>query len=145
MIRLKWMLMLAGLLAAIGCDQSRIDRTAGKVTSEDVRRDVGHADKTTAAYAEQTKEGYQQQLDTRLKGMDAEIAMLHEKNRDLKGNAKAEWERTLLELQAKRDSAYARLTEVRQSSGDAWKDVKKGAQLTWDDLDNAFRDASRHF
>ena len=77
--------------------------------------------------------------------MDAEIAILYEKNRDLKGNAKAEWERTLPELQAKRDAAYARLAEVRQSSADGWRDMKTGAQLAWDDLDGAFRDAARHF
>jgi hypothetical protein len=139
------MLMLTGFLATIGCEQSRIDRPSSEVRSEDVRRDVGQAGKPTTAHTEQTKDEYQQQLDTRLKGMDAEIAMLYEKNRDLNGNAKAEWERTLPELQAKRDSAYARLADVRQSSADGWKDMKMGAQLAWDDLDRAFRDAARHF
>jgi hypothetical protein len=145
MIRSQWMLMLAGTLAAIGCEQSRMDGTFGMVTSADVRRDAGPLDKTTAAHATQSKEEYQQQLDIRLKGMDAEIAMLQEKNCGLKGGAKVDWDRTLSELQARRDSAYARLAEVRRSSADAWKDAKNGAQLAGDDLDSALRDAARHF
>ncbi|MGO8753126.1 MAG: hypothetical protein ACLQNE_44860 [Thermoguttaceae bacterium] len=35
MYRFVWMLMLAGLLAASGCEQKPADRTPGKVTSGD--------------------------------------------------------------------------------------------------------------
>jgi predicted ribosome quality control (RQC) complex YloA/Tae2 family protein len=139
------MLTLAGLLVAIGCEQIRTDPASQKITSDDVRRDVGQADKTTAAFVEQTKEEYQQQLDARLKKLDAQIAALHEKGRDLKDEAKANWERKLPELQAKQDSAHAKLAEVQKSSAEAWKDMKQGAQAAWDDLNNAFRDASRQF
>jgi hypothetical protein len=137
-------MLLLGLLA-IGCEKSQPALAPGKVTSEDVRRDAAQADKTAAAYADQTKEEYQQQLDARLKDLDAQIVTLREKGRDLKGQAKSDWERALPELQAKRDSAHAKLAEVRASSAEAWKDVKKGAQSAWNDLDGAFRDASRHF
>jgi hypothetical protein len=139
------MLMLAGSLAAIGCEQSYKDRTSDKVTTEDVRRENIQADKPAATHAELGKEEYQQQLDTRLTQMDAEIAKLREKHRDLKDEAKAQWERTLPELQAKRDSVRVKLAEVRESSADAWNDAKNGAQRAWEDLDSAFREASRHF
>jgi hypothetical protein len=137
--------MLAAALVGSGCEQSRMDGTFGMLTSQDVRRDAGQSDKTTMAQAAPTKEEYQQQLAARLKGMDAEIAILQEKNRGLTGGARADWERTLSELQTKRDSAYSRLADVRQSSADAWKDAKHGAQFAADDLDNALRDAARHF
>ena len=39
MSRFVWMLMLAGLFAALGCERKPADRTPGKITSEDVRRD----------------------------------------------------------------------------------------------------------
>jgi hypothetical protein len=48
MSRFVWMMSLAGLLAAIGCEQTPANRTPGKVTSEDVRRDAGRAAKTVA-------------------------------------------------------------------------------------------------
>ena len=56
MSRLVWMLMLAGLLAASGCERKSGDRAPGKVTSEDVRRDAGQAAETAAEYSRQTKE-----------------------------------------------------------------------------------------
>ena len=145
MSRFVWMLMLAGLLAAIGCERRTPDRTPGKVTSEDVRRDAGQAVNTAAEFSQQIKEEFQKKLDTRLKELDAEIAKLREKGRDLKDKAKANWDQKMAELETKRDAARAKLAEVGRSSAEAWKDVQKGAQSAWDDLDKAFRDAAKEF
>ncbi len=145
MFRFVCILMLAGLLTALGCEQKPADRTPGKVTSEDVRRDAGKAVTTAAEYSLQTKEEFQKDLDARLNELDAKIAKLREKGHDLKDQAKAKWDQKMAELAKKRDAARAKLAEVGQSSGEAWKDVQKGAQSAWDDLDKAFRDASREF
>ena len=51
----------------------------------------------------------------------------------------------MAELETKRDAAHAKLAEVGHSSAEAWKDVQKGAQSAWDELDKAFHDASREF
>ena len=112
MSRFVWMLMLAGLLAAIGCEQKPADRTPGKVTSEDVRRDAGQAVNTAAEYSQQTKEEFQKKLDARLNELDAEIAKLREKGRDLKDEAKANWDQKMADLETKRDAARAKLAEV---------------------------------
>ncbi len=77
--------------------------------------------------------------------MDGEIAKLREKGRSLKDKAKADWDQKMTELETKRDAAHAKLVEVRDSSGEAWKNVQKGAQSAYDDLDKAFHDASREF
>ena len=112
MSRFVWMLIRAGLLTAIGCERKPADRTPGKVTSEDVRRDGGQAVNTAAEVSQQTKEEFQKKLEARLKELDAEIA---------------------------------KLAEVGSSSAETWKDVRKGAQSAWDELDKTFRDASREF
>jgi len=74
MFRFAWTLMLAGLFSAVGCEQKPADRTPGKVTSEDVRRDAGQAAKTAVDYSQQTKEEFQKNLDARLNELDAKIA-----------------------------------------------------------------------
>ena len=145
MSRFVWILMLAGLFAAIGCERKPADRTPGKVTSEDVRRDAGQAVNTAGEFSQQTKEEFQKKLDVRLKELDAQIAKLQEKGRDLKDKAKADWDQKMADLEKKRDAARAKLAEVGHSSAEAWKDVQKGAQSAWDELDKAFRDASREF
>jgi TolA-binding protein len=145
MSRFAWILMLAGLFAAVGCDQKHAVQTPGKVTSEDVRRDAGQAVDTAVEYSQQTKEDFQKELDTQLNELDVKIDKLREKGRDLKDEAKANWEQKMTALETKRDAARAKLDEVGRASAEAWKDVQKGAQSAWDDLDKAFHDASKEF
>ena len=145
MSRLVWMLILAGLLAVPGCGQSPADRTPGKVTPEDVRRDAGKAAKTTAEYSQQTKEEFQKKLEAQLNELDAKIVKLRQQGRDLKDKAKANWDQKMAELETKRKAAGAKLAEVGHSGAEAWKDVRKGTESAWNDLDKAFRDASKEF
>lgn len=145
MSRFAWMLMLAGLLAALGCEQKPADPTPGKVTSEDVLRDAGHAVKTAGEYSQQTKEEFQKKFENQLSELDAKIATLREKGRDLKDEAKVKWDQKMADLETKREAASAKLTEVGGSSDEAWKDVRQGAQSAWDELDKAVRDASQEF
>ena len=137
--------MLAGFIAVAGCERKPADRAAGTVTSEDVRRDAGQAVNTAVDFSQQSIKEFQNNLDARLKNMDAEIAKLREKGRDLKDEAKVKWDQKLADLEAKRDAARAKLVEVGQSSAEAWKDVQKGAQSAWEELDKAFQDAMREF
>lgn len=129
MSRLAWMLMLAGLFAALGCEQKPADRTPGKVASEDVRRDAGQAVKTAAEYSQQTKEEFQKKLEKQLNELDAKIAKLREKGGDLKD--KANWDRKMAELETKREAASAKLAEVGHSSAEAWKDVQIQLPRIW--------------
>jgi TolA-binding protein len=137
--------MLAGLVAVMGCERKPADQTPGTVTSEDVRRDASQAVDTAAEFSQQTKEEFQKNLDARLKELDAQIAELREKGRDLKDQAKVNWDRKIADLETKRDAARAKLAEVGKSSAEAWKDVQQGAQSAWDELERAFQDASREF
>ena len=145
MSRFVWMLMLAGLLAAIGCEQKPADRTPGKVTSEDVRRDAGQAVNTAVEFSQQTKEEFQKKLAAQLKDLEGEIAKLREKGRNLKDEAKTNWDRKISELETKREAARAKLAEVGRSTAEAWEDVRKGAQSAWDELEKAFREAAKEF
>ena len=100
---------------------------------------------TAVEFSQQAKEEFQRKLDARLKDMDAEIAKLREKGRDLKDEAKVKWDQKLADLEIKRDAARSKLAEVGKSSAEAWKDVEKGAQSAWDEMDKAFHDASQEF
>jgi TolA-binding protein len=131
------------LITYLGCEKKPADRTPGKVSSEDVRRDAGQAVDTTVEYSQQAKEEFQKKLETQLDELDAKIVKLREKGSDLKDDAKVKWERTMTDLEKKRETARAKLTDVGRASAEAWKDVQKGAAAAWDDLDKAFRDASK--
>lgn len=137
--------MLAGLFVVVGCEPKPVDPAPKKITTEDIRRDAGQAVNTVAEYSRQTKEEFQKGLEARLKELDADIAKLQVKGRDLMDEAKVKWDQKMADLEAKRASAGAKLAEVRDSSAAAWKDLQKGAQSAWDDLDKAFHEAAREF
>ena len=132
-------------LIASGCDQPTSSAPPGGVTSDDVRRDAENAIDTAAEFSQQTKEEFQSKLNARLAQLDEEIVMLREKGSELKDDAKTRWDEKLVNLESKREAARVKLAEVKDSSAEAWKDIQKGAQSAWNDLDTAFRDASSEF
>ena len=141
---------LVGLIAVMGCQKETADPspktgTDTTVTPEDVRRDAGKAVDSATKLAQQSKAEFQEKLEARLKTLDAEIEKLREKGSNLKDEAKVNWERKMADLETKREIARTKLAEVRDSSGEAWKDVQKGAQAAWDDLDKAFQDAAKEY
>ena len=105
MHRLVWMLILAGLFASSGCEQKPADRTPGKVTPEDVRRDAGQAVNTAAEYSQQTKEEFQKKLEAQLNELDAKTDKLSEKGSNLKDEAKVKWDQKMADLKKKREAA----------------------------------------
>ncbi len=144
-MRSACVIMFVGIVAVAGCEQQSSAPTSGKVTSEDVLQDAGKAVDTAAEFAQQTKEEFRKKLDARLKELDTEIVKLREKGHDLKDEAKVKWDQKLAELEAKRDAARVKLAEAADSSAEAWKDLQKGVQSAWDDMDKAFAEASREF
>ena len=145
MSRYIWPLIVAGFVVANGCERKPADQPPEKITSEDVRRDAGQAVNTAIDFSKQSKDEFQKKLEARLTDLDAEIAKLREKGRDLKDQAKVDWDQKLADLETKREAARVKLAEVGDSSAEAWKDVKQGAQSAWDDLEKAFQDASNEF
>lgn len=145
MSRRMFRLLFLGGVAAVGCDGTTVQQAPSRITSEDVRRDVGKAVKTVGEYSLQAKEEFQRSLEDRLTELDVEIAKLREKRRDLKSQAAANFEQKMAELESKRAAARAKLSEVGQSSAEAWKDVREGAESAAEELDKAFRKAASEF
>ena len=145
MVRGITSVMLFGLIAATGCESKSTDVVPGKVTSEDVRKDATHAVNTAVEFSEQNKEEFQKNLDSKLQAMDAEIKKLREKGQGLKDQAKADWDKKMVDLEAKREAVHAKVIDIGKSNAAAWKDVQNGAESAWNDLDKAFHDASNEF
>lgn len=145
MSRKTWIFLLAGVLISCGCETKPTDSIPGKVSSQDVRRDASKAVNSAVEFSQQAKVDFQNNLDTGLKKLEAEMATLREKGRDLKDDAKTNWDQKMADLEVKRDATRSKLNELQTSTAEAWKDMQKGAQSAWEELESAFRDASREF
>ncbi len=139
-------LTLIVLLATSGCESKKPgESTPNRATSDDLRRDVGKAFDTAGDYSQQKKEEFQKELEAGLAKLDAEVVKLREKGRDLKDDAKIKWERQMADLETKREAVRAKLAEVGNATAEAWTDIHKGAKSAWEDLDNALREAAKHY
>ena len=147
MLRSSW-LLCAAVVASFGlsgCSEPPVEHTVRKVTTEDVRRDTEKAVDTATKAAAQAKEDFETRLKASLADMDTGIAKLAEKGRDLKDEAKTRWNEKMENLKAKQEAARKKLDELGTSTGAAWVRLEKGAQSAWDDLQKAFKEASKEF
>lgn len=85
------------------------------------------------------------ELDRKLENVDAEIAKLEEKAADLKGDATRKWAEERTALRERRKIAAEKLSDLKASSGDAWKELKPGLDSTWTELRKAVTDAADEF
>lgn len=151
-----WLVLVPGLLLITGCNPQPVDSSSSKgsstsseksnpVTIGDVKRDVATSMKTTAAYSQQNKDKVMKDLKAQLATLDASIESLRKRGETLADDAKKSWDTRMVELDAKRKTANAKLVEMEDSTAQAWADVEKGAQSAWDELKIAVQNASKEF
>jgi hypothetical protein len=78
-----------------------------------------------------------EQLESQLRAFDAEIKRLLGKARRARAEARGDLERELVKLRPLRASAETKLSELRERSGEAWEEVRKGADRTREELSTA--------
>lgn len=137
--------MLIGICSVVGCETQEAASDHGKTGAADVRRNIGKAAETTAEFAHQTKEEFEEKMHIRLKDLDVQIVTLRQKGHNLEGEIREKWARCMANLESKRDIGQLKLSEVQKSGAEAWKELRKDTQTAWKDIDNAAHEASREF
>jgi hypothetical protein len=145
-----FLMLAAGLFLSVGCNpgsttpKSETEKPA-TVTMDDVKRDAAESVKSVTAYSQQQKDKLVNDLKAELVIMDAKIAELRNKGSELASDAKIKWDEKIADLNAKRQVVSEKLTEVQNSTAEAWNDVEKGVQSAWAELKKAFQNASSEF
>jgi hypothetical protein len=97
-----------------------------------------------AEWAAATKEQLVKQAGDRVAALNAKMDALEEEARGMGTAAQQKWETELRpELQKSIQDAEAKLNEVKESAGDAWKDLNAGVQQRIDKLNAAFDAAKK--
>lgn len=133
----------------IGCYEKREpvsrETPAPTVTMGDVKSDASKALDTASEYSLERKQRMIQKWNDQLSAMDSQMVGLKKSGEQLAADAKVNWEKKMTDLELKRQAARDKLTELENSTAEAWGDIEKGASAAWDDLKNAFQDASKDF
>ena len=80
-----------------------------------------------------------------LKVWDAEIDKLEAKMEKAKAGAKADYQKEMKDLRAKKQTAKDKLAAVRESGDAAWEELKSGAEKAFDTMKHAFQAAMSKF
>ncbi|WP_163558212.1 coiled coil domain-containing protein [Halomonas sp. NO4] len=91
------------------------------------------------------REVYEQKLQAKLDEWQAEIDKLKARARGAEADARIEHEKEIDDLEARRDEARQKLSELREAGDDAWEDVKAGAERAWDSLSESLKNARSRF
>ena len=78
-----------------------------------------------------TRNEYVEQLKKNLDQWNADIAKWEVKAKGAQTDLRIEYEMQLEALRKHREEATAKLQEVQASSGEAWKDIRTGADAAW--------------
>jgi predicted nuclease with TOPRIM domain len=91
------------------------------------------------------KKAYEEKYQAKLDEWRAEIDKLSAKARQSSADARIRYQEEIEKLKKRRSDAETRLEEMRKSSGEAWRDLKGGADNAWDEVERAFKQAMTRF
>ncbi len=78
-----------------------------------------------------SKQAYQEKLEAQLAEWDAKLGLIIAKAKNLKADARIEYERQYTALQQKRQEALVKLEDLYKRGEDAWEDLKEGTEKAW--------------
>ena len=91
------------------------------------------------------KKSYLAKLSDKLNDLDKKLDELKAKVASSAGTAKAEYEKTINELQGKRKEAEEHLKTLKVASKEGLKEIKKGTKKALDSMSKSIDNAMRRF
>ena len=91
------------------------------------------------------RKAYEEKLDAQMEEWKAQISLIKARADKAKAEAKIEYNKTIEGLQGKHDEAKAKLHELKTAGGEAWEDLKTGAEKVWAEVKAAFHSAALKF
>ena len=91
------------------------------------------------------RQAYIEKMKARLDEWNADIEKLEARAKRAEADAQIGVQKQLDQLKATRDDAAKRLRELQDASADAWEVMRQGAEAAWEDMANAFKEATSRF
>jgi len=84
-------------------------------------------------------------LSDKLNDLDNKLDELKAKAATSKGNAKAEYEKTIDKLRGERKKVEEHFEKLKAASGESWKELKEGTKKAIDSMSKSIDNAVRKF
>ncbi|MDH3255138.1 MAG: hypothetical protein OEM62_09120 [Acidobacteriota bacterium] len=86
------------------------------------------------------KAAYREERESALRELDAKLDELKKKTLEMTAGTREDLDGALQALGEKRKRFVAKMAGLRDTSGDAWDDLKKGVDNSWNELEDSFGD-----
>jgi outer membrane murein-binding lipoprotein Lpp len=86
---------------------------------------------------------YIEKIAARLKELDHEISELEIIADKAAEEVKAEYHQQINDLFFKKENLQNKVNSIREASGNAWEDMKAGARLSWEVLNDSVKNSKR--
>jgi lipid II:glycine glycyltransferase (peptidoglycan interpeptide bridge formation enzyme) len=91
------------------------------------------------------RDDYVKKLKSQLDHWNTETAKWETQTKAAQASMRAEYDKQIAAFRQKRDQAIEQLSKVQSASGEAWKDLARGADEAWAKMREAFDKAHSHF
>jgi len=91
------------------------------------------------------KKAFEKKLEAQMNEWDAEVEKLKAKAQKAEADAQIEFYKRIEDLKEKRETAKAKLAELKDAGEEAWQDLKTGIDTTWKKLGDAVKAAVDYF
>lgn len=91
------------------------------------------------------KQEYQRKMEAQIEKIQSQIDELKVKASLAKADAKDAYQEQIDTLNSKYSIATSKLEQLKDSSGNAWEEMKTGLERAWGELQDSFNKASTHF
>ncbi len=91
------------------------------------------------------RDDYVEKLKAQLDRWNADITKWEAKAKGAQADVRTEYEKRLDAFRRQRDLSIKQLQQVQSATGDAWKELARGADEAWAKMREAFEKARSHF
>ena len=139
---------ITSLLLTAGCSEEKepaMQKEGTKTTAADVKKEAKELMATTKSYTLEQREAYEKELAKKFAEYDRKIFVLKEQLVDATEETRQKLQEQINMLLTKEGDLRNRAKGLKEASGKAWDDLKKGLDKASADLDEAFAKAMQKF
>ena len=116
----------------------------GRVTGDTVVREAQEAVAATKDYTIQQKDAFQRKVQAELDEIQVRITQLRGQVEHASGEARADIQKTIGELEKKKDLANKKVEAIHSATAASWEQVKSKTAAAMDDLRDSLKRALSH-
>lgn len=121
------------------------DTAGNPTTMGDVQKEMGEAMNEAGQLLQQKKNEFMAMLNSQSETFSEQMATLKARAEELEGDARQRIDATIASLETQTEEFRSRMTELKNTSGEAWEDMQAGLKSAGEELEQAYQDAIDEF